>query len=113
MNELMSLSLNNSYKRVQRKLQIIPLTYAYVEYRRRMGKKPECWKQRIVPITKQKVSHKKSLVSDVICLLMGLLDCEKPFIGTSRFFGKIFFKATHNKLVKKNRERELEENTLK
>lgn len=45
--------------------------------------------------------HKKSLVSDDICLLIGLLDCKKPFTCISGLFCKTSFKASHNKLVEK------------
>lgn len=44
--------------------------------------------------------HKESLVSDLVCLLMGLLDHERPFTDISRLFCKTFFKTSHNKLVK-------------
>lgn len=57
--------------------------------------------------------YKKLFVLDVFCFLTGLLDCEKLFISIFRFFCKIFFKIIYNKFVKKNRERELEENSFK
>lgn len=60
----------------------------------------------------KKVFHKKSLGSDLICLLMGLLDYERPFTDVSRCFGITFFKAFHNK-CEKNGVWELKGNTLK